>query len=85
MAAINQVLVLSQIAKKQTLILVEEDVPTVKMVRHFPSCHIRYLYDFKMAALSSQTIHACFAVAFRTQTPTRFVTGEYFDAMLYLC
>jgi hypothetical protein len=53
----NQVLVLSQIAKKQTLNL-------VKMVRHFPSCHIRYRCDFKMAALISQTIHACFAVEF---------------------
>ena len=31
----------------------------------------------KMAVLSSQTIHACFAVAFRTQASTRFVTGEY--------
>ena len=29
-----------------------------------------------MAVLSSQTIHACFAVAFRTQAPARFVTGE---------
>ena len=24
-----------------------------------------------------QTIHACFAFAFRTQAPTRFVTGEF--------
>ena len=29
-----------------------------------------------MAVLSSQTVHACFAVAFRTQASTRFVTGE---------
>ena len=29
-----------------------------------------------MAVLSSQTIHARFAVAFRTQASTRFVTGE---------
>jgi hypothetical protein len=56
-------------SKKQTLIV-------FKMVRHFPSCHIRYHCDFKMAVLSSQTIHACFAVAFWTQTPTCFVTGE---------
>ena len=30
----------------------------------------------KMAVLSSQTVHACFAVAFRAQSSTRFVTGE---------
>ena len=29
-----------------------------------------------MATLSSQTIHACFAVQFRTQASTRFDTGE---------
>ena len=30
-----------------------------------------------MAVLSNQTIHACFAVAFRTQASTRFLTGEW--------
>ena len=30
----------------------------------------------KMAVLSSQTIHAYFMLAFRTQASTRFVTGE---------
>jgi hypothetical protein len=55
---LNQVLVLSQIATKETLIL-------VKMVRHFPSCHIRYRCDFKMAALSSQTIHNILLISIR--------------------
>ena len=32
---------------------------------------------FDMAALSSQTMHACFSVAFLTEVPTRFVNGEY--------
>ena len=30
----------------------------------------------KIAVLSRQTIQACFAVVFRTQASTRFVTGE---------
>ena len=30
----------------------------------------------KMVVLSNQVIHACFAVAFRTETSTRFVTNE---------
>ena len=30
-----------------------------------------------MADLSSQTIHACFAIATQTQSPARFAIGEY--------
>ena len=30
-----------------------------------------------MAFLSSHILHACFALAFRTQAPTRLVTGGY--------
>ena len=32
--------------------------------------------DFEMAALSIQTIHACFTVASRTKASVPFVTGE---------
>lgn len=39
----------------------------------------------KTAVLSSQTIHACFAVAFRTQAPNRFVTGEYHRMPVWTC
>jgi len=31
----------------------------------------------KMAVLSSQTIHACFAVEFRTLASTHFVTDKF--------
>ena len=39
-----------------------------------------------MAVLSSQTIHTCFAVAFRTQAFSRFVTGELkLNSFVFLC
>ena len=61
--------------EKKAFILSQEDIPGAKLPPYYEITLL--ISNFKMVALSIQSIHRSFAVAVRTQSLARFVTGQF--------